>query len=541
MTLRFGELAVYSVFLVEDEIVIREGIQQLKEWEENGFYFVGEAPDGELAWPMIQKLKPDIVITDIKMPFMDGLALSKLIKHEMPQTVIIILSGYDDFSYAQEAIKIGVDQYLLKPLSKNQLLEVLREMKKQKDQQVSQEEYYADFNGKVQEYLTFSKRSLFDALVSGQYTVSELVSRAQDLNIDLVAEQYNIILLMIEDIEASVQKSVISEVHRDLTIHLEEQMNQLFFCLDSDIIAVLVKRNQGKIEELTQQCIAQIKLIPSIQEKVESYRIVFGEPVTRLSALSESYKNLRKQLFAVQEDQTSNVGSAVSLKMDYNLSDVNLNNLELDSLEQFIFSGTTDQVESQVDSYFNQLGREGMQSVLFRHYVIMNIQLCVTNFLEKLNGTTPEEIASFKNNSVIETALESFESSREYIIHLLTRALEVRGNILPKSQNSSLFEALIYMQENYTDSSINLNVVAGIANVTPSHFSAMFSQKMCKTFVEYLTELRMEKARELLSYTGQNSSEIAYAVGYNDSHYFSHLFKKIHGVSPREFRKTKGS
>ena len=101
-----------KVFLVEDEFVMREGIKNNIDWVLHGYEFCGEASDGELALPMIQKNKPDIVITDIRMPFMDGLTLSKLVKKELPDTEIIILTGYEEFEYAKEAISIGVASYL---------------------------------------------------------------------------------------------------------------------------------------------------------------------------------------------------------------------------------------------------------------------------------------------------------------------------------------------------------------------------------------------------------------------------------------------
>ena len=118
-----------KVFLVEDEKLIRESIKNNINWEKNGFEFVGEAPDGEMAISMIKKSCPDIVITDIKMPFMDGLELSHILKKEMPQVEIIILSGYGEFDYAKEAIKIGVTDYLTKPITADQLLEALNKVK----------------------------------------------------------------------------------------------------------------------------------------------------------------------------------------------------------------------------------------------------------------------------------------------------------------------------------------------------------------------------------------------------------------------------
>ena len=118
-----------KVFLVEDEMIIRNGVKKGIKWEEEGYDFVGEASDGELAYPLILKEKPDILITDIRMPFMDGLELSRLVKEELPDIKILILSGYDEFQYAKEAIRIGVTDYLLKPISSANLLEVLNQVK----------------------------------------------------------------------------------------------------------------------------------------------------------------------------------------------------------------------------------------------------------------------------------------------------------------------------------------------------------------------------------------------------------------------------
>ena len=101
-----------KVFLVEDETVIREGLRDRIPWEQYGYRFVGEAADGEVALPLIRKTRPDVLITDIKMPFMDGLSLSRIVREEFPKTKILIISGYDDFEYAREAISIGVDQYI---------------------------------------------------------------------------------------------------------------------------------------------------------------------------------------------------------------------------------------------------------------------------------------------------------------------------------------------------------------------------------------------------------------------------------------------
>ncbi len=160
---------MFKVFLVEDEIVVREGIRNNIQWEQYGFVYVGDASDGELALPLIRQIQPDLLITDIKMPFMDGLALIELVRGELPKTKIVIISGYDDFSYAQQAIRMGVEQYLLKPIMKDKMVEILIELHKKMEAEQQQQEYLARFQREVQEYEMFSRRRFFEQIVAGEF------------------------------------------------------------------------------------------------------------------------------------------------------------------------------------------------------------------------------------------------------------------------------------------------------------------------------------------------------------------------------------
>ena len=140
-----------KVFLVEDEIIIRNGIKNSINWEMHGYDFVGEASDGELALPMILEKKPDILITDIKMPFMDGLELSEQVKKALPATKIMILSGYNEFDYAKMAIKIGVTDYLLKPISSEKLLDAVNKVAEEIRKEQSEKEQMNQYAREMQE------------------------------------------------------------------------------------------------------------------------------------------------------------------------------------------------------------------------------------------------------------------------------------------------------------------------------------------------------------------------------------------------------
>lgn len=186
-----------KVFLVEDEIVIREGIKKNINWQQEGFVFVGEASDGELAYPLIQSTKPDILITDIRMPFMDGLELSRLVKKELPDIKILVLSGYNEFEYAKEAINIGIAEYLLKPITGAKLLEAVKKMAKTIEEEWQQKQYLLAYQKERAENGQLARRKLFGRLVSGKHSVSTLLGEGREIGLELAASQYNIVLFQV--------------------------------------------------------------------------------------------------------------------------------------------------------------------------------------------------------------------------------------------------------------------------------------------------------------------------------------------------------
>lgn len=523
---------MYRVFLVEDESLIRQGIKNLISWNEYGFTFAGEAADGELAWQQIQKEMPDIVITDIRMPFMDGLELSRLIKRKFPQITIIILSGYDDFSYAKEAIGIGVDQYLLKPLTREQLTDVLLEVKQKKMKEQEKYQYMEQFSREVQEYLTSSYRGFFEALVSGKYIVSDLLERAERLGIHISAEAYNIILILLDD-ESTHEgfKEGQRDYQSDL-YHVVDMRDDIdMFSAGVDLVAILVKGTKEDILAKSESVAEELnEIIPA--------SIAYGEPEFRLSMVNQCYQSARRRLFhseASVEDEKNDIYSQEEMKV---LTSHNLDASKVDQriFEKFLANGLQSDLKCFVDDYFESLGENAMSSFLFRQYIVMHIMFTVKSFLEKLSIPRETVKVDLAMDSELLNAFASIEYAKEYTKKLMSRALEIRDQTAQSKYSSMMDKVILYMKENFSDHDITLSSVAKVANVSAPYFSGVFSQQMGKTFVEYLTELRMEQARELLRCTDKSSGEIAYEVGYNDSHYFSFLFKKVNGCSPRDYR-----
>lgn len=523
---------MYRVFLVEDESLIRQGIKNLIAWNDYGFSFAGEAADGELAWQQIQKDTPDIVITDIRMPFMDGLELSRLIKRNYPQITVIILSGYDDFSYAKEAIGIGVDQYLLKPLTREQLTDVLLEVKKKKEKEQEKFQYMEQFSREVQEYLTSSHRGFFEALVSGKYIVSDLLERSERLGIHLAAEAYNIILVLVEDKRIHEAYQVEEKDYQAELYHAVEHREGIdMFSAGVDLIAFLVKSSKEDIMQKTESFAKELG-------DIITSTIAYGEPEFRLSMIKQCYQSARRRLFYIEgsiAEEKSDLYSEEEMQM---LTSHNIEASKVDQriVEKFLANGLQSDLSCFVDDYFASLGENAMRSFLFRQYIVMHIMFTVKSFVEKLSLPKETAKADLTVDSELLDAFSSIDSAKEYTTMFMSRALEVRDQNAQSKYSSMMDKVIRYLKENFSDHEITLGKVAQVANVSAPYFSGVFSQQMGKTFVEYLTELRMEQARELLRCTDKSSGDIAYEVGYNDSHYFSFLFKKVNGCSPRDYR-----
>ncbi|MDR1618326.1 MAG: response regulator, partial [Treponema sp.] len=181
---------MYKVFLVEDEIVVREGIRNSIPWEKTAYTLAGEAPDGEMALSIIKDIKPDILVTDIKMPFMDGLALSRIVKKTLPWIKIIILSGHDEFEYARKAISIGVEEYLLKPVSSRDMLAALDKIAARIDEEKEKLLSIEHLKKQMRSHTDILRERWLRDFVNGGIPSAEIIEQARELGLDLIAHSY---------------------------------------------------------------------------------------------------------------------------------------------------------------------------------------------------------------------------------------------------------------------------------------------------------------------------------------------------------------
>lgn len=544
-----------KVFLVEDEYAIREGIKRTIRWEEDGFCLVGEAGDGEVAYPKILAAKPDILITDIRMPFMDGLELSKLVKKELPNIKILILSGYDDFSYAKEAISIGVEEYLLKPISEEILMNELKKVSESIRSQEAEKRYRELYKKEREEIRNLEKQKFFKDIIDGKLHFTELLDQGKSLGIDVTSAWYQPIVMNIVfrdsdesnfDAYSNTKENVyqkIKEYHNGLSdAYMYEQAGDVFCILkkgntEEDIIA----NTNGYVDKIDEL----------LRDQEVKYYLSIGRPVERIRDVGASYKSAVKrfaQRFMYDEnhvfvymsdegDGQAKKGVSTQEKIDF--SKLDIGKISQKYIQNFLRNGSQMEVHNFVTDYFESMYEEAMGSMILRQYVVIGAIFSIMSFLESMSiskADIEEKIGRYQDAGKY---INSLEETKQCTEELLTEAIKLRNQVSEKKYTELIESAREYIQNNYQNDDLSLQSVASSVNVSSNHFSAIFRKETGETFIEYLTTVRMDKAKELLLCTSMKTSEIGFEVGYKDPHYFSYIFKKIHSVSPKEYRKAK--
>ena len=541
-----------KIFLAEDEVIVRETIKRMIPWEDLGFELVGEAADGEMALPLLLRQKPDLLITDIKMPFMDGLTLAKVAKKEIPGLKVVILSGYDDFNYAKQAINIGVEDYLLKPITKNALIERLTEIRSRYEHEKTQKEYYEKFHREMQAYEKNSSRDFFEALVSGSMDMMEIYRRSEKLGLDIVAEAYNVLIFTMNcEEDFSGQREGYSEWEAESLELLEEFFSEntsaMLFRCNIFSYGVLIKGQKETIEENTRSCVSEIQRILDRKEQKRQWFVAAGEPVERLSQIQKSYysasrafsqRYLYDENILYYDEMASMEKKNVTEDDSTYLQKVDVNALNPVILQKFLSNGLLEETENFVKDYFYAIGQEPLESLVFRNYVTLNVRFSVMSFLKEI-GCDTRTLEQEDTEDVLSESSKNLENAIAYAEKIISQAIALRDQNSGNKNRSILKTAVDFIDSHYMEEDMSLNKAANAANVSANHFSALFSQNMGQTFIEYLTNLRMNKAKEYLRCTSMRSSEIAGEIGYKDAHYFSYLFKKTQGMTPSDYRKAR--
>lgn len=512
---------MYKVVVVEDDRIIRRGICQSIKWNEHGFIVAGEAGDGEIALGLIEKEQPQVVISDINMPFMDGLEMAKKIKETSPETRIIFLTGFEDFKYAQQAVKLKAFDYLLKPVDSEQLLHKAIEAAADWEQQTKKEK-------RMMESLPYLQQKFFQELMKGGEKWMDMEEELAELGVELEGPEYAAVLIHspIGFLDECKRKMT------EMTSSLFGKRNFIVIDVDPNEYAILLSlegendiRKGQLVHELFECCTA-------LQHSIT---ITLGRTYPNLFELG---KSLLESRLAMDLRHIMGTGKIFSFEETTSSKEETGNCLK--ELEMKLESQIKLGIPEKVSETLNQLNKTILEKkfVPLTDLKIIALKFSTMLFFE-VEKWKKEEIISFNSSDVYQDIIkmETLSEMMEILNRLIQQWREEMYKKEEKSHFSHVDQAIMYIKEHFHDSTLTLKRVAEFIHVSTPYLSNLFKLEKGINFGDFLLELRMKKAMEELRKGDKKTYEVCEKVGYNNPQYFSICFKKYTGYTPAEYKK----
>lgn len=529
---------MYKVLVVDDRMDVVEGIIDLVNWGQLDCQIVGWATNGETACEMIERNVPDIVITDIKMPVMDGLKLVEVCKERWRNIRFVILSGYDDFSFAQRALRLGVDEYLLKPASVESITSTIKRLADDLNIARDENEKIYFLKRQLRQGLPLMKAEYFRHLVSetANLTMAEIVERFSFLSVDIELENLTIVVIELDhnlELIKEHGQAVVDSFYYAIANGAEELLSESYkshvfryggsktvVLLNCNIHDAMSKKHlRLTLEDLSEKFIKGLLLsitigISNTIESILEIKEAFAQAIQ-----SVSYKLYLGHNHVIFYDEINKASK---------LEQVNYMNIQ----NQLIHTIRTEEREerSRLIKEFIKRNQTLLPEQLKR--AVQEITMVVCHYADH---TERAERIVIRRNLIEES--DGLQTAEE-LEHWMNDILDELCDRLQKNRVSQLKhygESAKSIVEIHYANNITLAGVSEIIGLAPTYLSAIFKEEAGMTFTEYLIEVRIKKAKELLKTKSYKVYQIAEKVGYSDSRYFSEVFKKKVGVTPKEY------
>lgn len=538
-------MSYYRILLADDEEEVRKGIIRKIEWERLGFEVVGDAENGEDALEKIEQLRPDVVMTDIRMPYMDGLALTARIRQKYPSMKVLIFSGYDDFEYAKQAIKLHVTEYILKPVNGQELAEILKRVRISLDEEIEQRRNISTLQESYQNSLPILRELFLNDLVSRTADVPGMAPKLKEYGIDILdACRWLVAVIHVEHVEQT-EKGVLSQHQELIPIsvrslvedHLRDYCRFAVFNSPEGItvIGAVDKENKetGLINLFGDICKESMRLLEV------AITVGVGHRCHTLGEIGRSYQSA---VDALGYRAIVGVGRAIYIN---DVEPVSRGKLQLDAKgEAQLTAAIKFGPEELIGNVLRELaGRmDDAKAHASQHQVYMlTIVNCLIRLMQQYDLDMGEMFGSQERYEERMRGICQKESFAEELIPVACRMNEALNRERDNTTRKVILEAKDFIQKNYADPELSVDTLCRQLHMSPAYFSTVFKKETGQTYVNYLTEVRLQKAEELLQETDDKTYEIAQKVGYQEQNYFSYVFKKRYGVSPTKYRGAKGN
>lgn len=533
---------MYKLLIVDDEVWIRERLRYTIDWESIGIQVIGEACDGEEALELCTTLEPDIIITDIRMPCIDGLEFIKRLREGKSNAKVIIISGYSDFEYAQRAIKLGAFDYVLKPVEDDVLLGILTSCVNEIALEKNKEALIREATKQVKENMPLIKEKFLINLVGGYFNSEEdILEELNYLGIGWPRSRqvcFVIKLDQMKDMEINEQwdthllQFVVCNIAKDFVNKLGG--GEAFYSQTGEVICLIFSDTEGRT--LARQVMSISNAIRKIVYKATGYSVTIGigRACSSLMGINTSYSEAREALQYGEYLGKNKIYDIQSINTQYkpnyykfNNMEALLNNIKMGNREAAL-SVLQDMVEGSLKAQkeicpmdlkfiYMDITNSLFKAVLEANASISDFSQFSYKFFEQLNG------------------LHTIDEFHLWIKEMICKMIDLLDKHKNTKRRKIIEKAVDYVNKNYKDC-LTLNSLADKLFLNPSYFCKIFKEEMGESFTKYLMNLRVEKAKELMEDPTMKIYEVAERVGYDDVQYFTKMFKAIQGVTPMQYR-----
>lgn len=524
---------MYSILLVDDEVAVMTSIRNFTPWKDYGFEEPRVASNGLEALEIIDEQIPDVIITDIKMPYLDGIELTKKVRENYSSTTqIVILSGFDEFTYAQEAVRLKVAEYVLKPVTVESMKALIERIKNRIDEDKAKIEVMKNAPIYKEAFSLYKERFLTSLITGGKNKKVEeesLRKKAQDFDISLQSKLFAVAVMECQETISfsAIMEELAKEAASDNSVEIiifqyENLLVLLFHTTIQTEFTALFKRQIYRILTILRDSLAHYF--------EQDFHIGVGSVVESLTDISTSFDGALEALnYSIIDPEQSIIDEQDIKQVERDYESVSIGELKSELTFALKF-GTKDDVEKEIHTCFTHPSMQtDMQSSLL--FVIATISevwhLYSPDITELSNGENLfEELAHLKSLSAGEKLCMSLA------VKTNQKALGTREI----SKIEFVENAKKIIRKRYTDPLFGLDALCEEIAVSPAYFSTTFKKETGISFVQFLTNTRIEKAKQLLINSEEKTYEIAERVGFSEPNYFSFTFKKNVGLSPSQYR-----
>lgn len=530
----------YKVVLADDEAAVLNSIRRNIAWEELGFEIVGALFNGKDVMDLLEYQEADLLITDIRMPFMDGMELLKSVRMKYPQMKMVIISGYDDFNYAKEAMTYDVTDYILKPINAGELEEALKKIKDTLDREMEEKKNIHILERQYIANLPIIRENLLNKIISGNVREENLEEELDNCAVGIArANCWTVALIQIEHIEAREGETPVEQQLGGVYIRslVREKCKDCFtYASFYNLLGECVifgMKDKGQMSHI----LFQLTEIVKESRRVMGIHLAIGVGKIKDQILkcSDSFQESREALLYRKMTGDGDViymEDIDTTEPEEKIPDRSV----LDDLFTAVKFGKQADTRKAMERIRLQVSAGGMRKSDYQAYCIRILNVLV--MLMQQQGIESEEIfggiPDYLNILLQYDRPEEFLNWMEASCLKIGRAYEGQRDTKEKTIVEVAQE---HIQKGYGDPEISLEKVASQVGLTTTYFSSLFKKETGESFVEYLTRVRMEEAMRRLKETNEKIYVIAEQTGYPDPGYFSHVFKKRYGFSPIQYRR----